>query len=86
MLELSREPQDSRTELVQVTRQKDSVLMRTVELWQRWFWLRWRSRVQFTRVFSAEVWTHGQANLVRSRQSPQVQDETVAGLGSEVLR
>ena len=35
MWELSRIPLDSRTELVQVTRKKDSVLMRTVELWQR---------------------------------------------------
>ena len=38
MLESSRKPLDSRTELIQVTRKKDPVLMRTVELWQRWFW------------------------------------------------
>ena len=39
-------------------------------------------RVQLTRVFSADVWTFGQASLQGSRQAPQVQDETVAGLGS----
>ena len=44
------------------------------------------TRVQFTRVFSAEVRTHGQASLEGSRQSPQVQDETFFGLGSEVVR
>ena len=38
------------------------------------------------RVFSAEVRTHGQASLERSCQSPHVQDETVAGLVSEVVR
>ena len=37
-------------------------------------------------VFSAEIRTHGQACLERSCQSPEVQDETVAGLGSEVVR
>ena len=31
----------SRTELIQVTRKIDSVLVRTVELWQPWFLLRW---------------------------------------------
>ena len=35
-------PLDSRSELVVATRKKDSVLMRTVELWQPWFLLRWR--------------------------------------------
>ena len=39
---LSRVPLDSRTELIQVTRKIDSVLMRTVELRQLWFLLRWR--------------------------------------------
>ena len=43
-------------------------------------------RVLFTRVFSAEVRTHGQASLERLCQFPQVQDETVSGLGSEVVR
>ena len=33
-------------------------------------------RVPLTRVFSAGVWTHGQASLERSCQSPQVHDET----------
>ena len=50
--------------------------MRTLELWQRLFLLRWRSRVRFTRVFAAGVWTHGQASLERSCQSPQTHDET----------
>ena len=49
MLELSRIPLDSRTELVQATRKKDSVWMRTVELWQPWFLLQWAITVLFTR-------------------------------------
>ena len=39
----------------------------------------------YQRVFSAEFRTHGQASLESSFQSPQVQDETVAGLASEVV-
>ena len=38
-------------------------------------------RVQSPRVFSAEVWTHGQASLARSWQSPRVQDETFSVWG-----
>ena len=40
---LSRIPLYSRTELAQATRKWDSVVMQTVELWQRWFLLRWRT-------------------------------------------
>ena len=42
VLEWSCVPLDSRTELVQAIRKKDSVLTRTVELWLRWFLLLWR--------------------------------------------
>ena len=51
MLEMSRRPLDSRTELVQVTRMKDSVLMRTVELWQRCIPLRWRQGCSLPKCF-----------------------------------
>ena len=68
-------PQVSRTELIQVTRKKDSVLMRTVELWQRWFLVTVKIGVQLTR----ECFRKG--SLERLCQSPQVQDEIVASSG-----
>ena len=73
-------PQVSRTELIQVTRKKDSVLMRTVELWQRWILVTVKIRVQLTR----ECFRQG--SLERLCQSPQVQDETVIRLVPEIAR
>ena len=56
VLELSRLPLDSRTELIQATSKKDSVLMRTVELWQRWFLSPWRCGCSFSEsVFGKPV-------------------------------
>ena len=49
-------------------------MMRTVELWQRWFLLRWRKGCSSLERFR-------QASLERSCQSPQVQDETDVCLG-----
>ena len=40
----------------------------------------------YQRVCSAEVRAHGQASLKRLCQYPQIQDETVSVLESEVVR